>query len=161
MQPIETSVMPNCTLKTSWSDLTRIPGPIGVWPFRGSDWHENQAKSWVWLILSQFDPCMGHVDTVSRSYWPRNESDPTGRGSGSNLTREFLECSLSLNYVQGPPDYLSHGCMVSESQRSRDRDAEVPAKIFVTHVECVYISYIVIKSSSVTHFVRTWFQCFL
>ena len=84
------------TLKTPRLDLTQKSvrgGPDPFWgqtyPESRSDWPGIRVKKTFWSQIP------GHFDPDSRSLWPKNGSGPMGPFSGSNLTREFSECTTT------------------------------------------------------------------
>ena len=90
------------TLKTPGSDLTRkrVRGGqthFGVRPTRNPGQTDPESESDWPGIRSQkdiLDSDSGNFYPDSRSVWPRNGSGSMGPFSGSNLAREFLECTL-------------------------------------------------------------------
>ena len=78
--------------------------PRGPDPFWGQTYPESRSD-WpgIRVRLTQnpsqkdiMDSDSGNFYRDSRSVWPRNGSGPMGPFSGSNLTREFLECTKDM-----------------------------------------------------------------
>ena len=67
--------------------------PRGPDPFWGQTYPDSGQTDPESSQKDILDSDSGHFYPDSRSVWPRNGSGPMGPFSGSNLTREFLECN--------------------------------------------------------------------
>ena len=85
----------DCTVHSKNSRVRFDPekSPRGPDPFWGQTYPQSRSD-WpgIWVRKDILDSDSGNFYPDSRSVWPTNGSGPMGPFSGSNLTREFLEC---------------------------------------------------------------------